>query len=587
MSTGVQPPGDQLDLISRVAQAFNSSLDLSEVLERVMDEVIAASQAERGFVMLRDDTGSLRFQTARGMASQTIQAPQFQVSRGVVERVVQTGQPILATDAATDAWLSQRASVVGLGLRSILCVPLQLKNTTIGVVYVDNHVRAGVFNERQLELLTALAHQAAIAIDNARLFESLQTKLRTLDTIRQISADLTATLNLDHVLTLCLQRVQQLLGSATSSVLLVDGEELVFRIALGERAEQVKPFRIPRGQGIAGWVVQHKQTVVSNDVQNDDRFYRGVDRHSGFVTRSLAAAPLLINDRATGVIEVANKPGGFSPADVDLLATIASSAAIAIENARLYDLAVEKGRMERELQVARDVQQRLIPTSLPTVPGWDFAALWRPAREVSGDFYDIILARGKLGLIIADVSDKGIGAALFMALTRSTLRASFTLQAAPARSMAHANRLICADAPDGMFVTLVAAQLDPASAGLRYVNAGHNPPLIYHAAGNAWTELPSTGVALGIDDRLTYAEREETLAIGDMLLMYTDGVTEAQTLNGELFGVERLLNVLSAQQERSAQETLAAVGEAIHRFTGGGLPSDDITMLAVKRLPPA
>ncbi len=168
-----QPSADRLALLYRISQRFNSSLDLDEVLKQVMDEVIAATRAERGFLMLRDATGQLVFHAARGIERQTIDAPQFQISRGVVERVAHEGLPRLSSDAQSDAWLSGRASVLGLGLRSILCVPIQLKGVAIGVIYVDNRLQAGIFTAADLELLTAIAASAANAIENARLYTNL------------------------------------------------------------------------------------------------------------------------------------------------------------------------------------------------------------------------------------------------------------------------------------------------------------------------------------------------------------------------------------------------------------------------------
>ncbi len=596
-----QPTVDRLALLYRVSQVFNSSLDLDAVLTRVMDEAIAATRAERGFLMLYDADGQLAFRAARGLDRQTIDSPEFQISRGLVERVAHEGVPQLASDAQSDGWLSQRASVTHLNLRSILCVPLQIKDTPLGVIYVDNRLQAGIFTQDDLELLSALAHQAAIAIENARLFSDAQSKLSSLRLLHDVSADLTSTLDLNRVLTACLQRVQNLLGAATASVLTVEGDELVFQIAIGEKSDEVKPFRVPTGHGIAGWVAQNARSTYSNDVSRDPRFYHRVDDGTGFSTRALMAAPLIVNDRVIGVVEVSNKPGGFVDSDLDLLSTIAGGAAIAIENARLYQVAVEKGRMERELQVALEVQSSLIPAKTPQIPGWEFAALWQPARVVGGDYYDFIpinlekahparnavASNGHtqgLGLVIADVSDKGMAAALFMALTRSTVRASVAPARLPADCISRANALICADAANGMFVTLFYAQLDPASGEMTYVNAGHNPPLHYRAKENQLIELTRTGIVLGFSDLIQYMQRTETLKSGDFVLLYTDGVTDAQNAQQEHFGEERMTRIINEKRNGSAAEIVSAMEAALHDFTGGAVPFDDITMMVVKRL---
>ena len=267
-----EPTADRLALLYRITQTFNSSLDLSEVLNCVIDEVIAATRAGRGFVMLIGEDRSLVFRAARGLDHRTIDDPEFHISRSVVQRVAQEGRPLLTSNAQNDTWLSGRTSVMALGLRSILCVPLQHKGATHGVIYVDNTVQAGIFTDRDLELLTAIASHAAAAIENARLFREAQDNVRNLRLLNEINTDLTSTLDLERVLSVSLRRAQNAFDSAAASILMVEGEELVFRIALGERAEQTKPFRVPIGQGIAGWVVQHAQGVVVNDPQHDPRY---------------------------------------------------------------------------------------------------------------------------------------------------------------------------------------------------------------------------------------------------------------------------------------------------------------------------
>ncbi len=415
-------PPDRLAVLYRVSQTFNSTLELDDVLARVMDEVIAVMHAERGFLMLRNAQGQLEFQVARGLDQRTIAAPEFQISRGLVDRVAAEGQPRLTSDAQSDAWLGARASVAGLGLRSILCVPLQLKGVTTGVIYVDNRLQVGIFN-----------------------------------------AD-----------------------------------------------------------------------------------------------------------------------------DLDLLSTIAATAATAIENARLYKVAVEKGRLEQELDDARTVQSSLIPAATPHFPGWEFAAAWQPAHVVGGDYYDFITVTApdlvaRQGVVIADVSDKGMGAALFMAVARSVVRASALTAGSPAQCIAQANRLICADAPNGMFVTMCYVLLDSTGA-LRYVNAGHNVPLIYQARTAGFAELVRTGIALGVDEASEYKVRSAHLDANDFLVLYTDGVTDATNAQEQEFGEDNLRRILYENRDGSAKDIIAAIEQALRAFVGAAPQFDDMTITVAKRL---
>ena len=402
-----QPSGERLALLYHLAQTFNSTLDLDQVLNRVIDEVIIATRAERGFVMLHEQNGRLVFRVARGIDQQTINDPAFQVSRSVVEKVAAEGGAIITYDAQTNSRFNMRQSVMLLGLRSVLCVPLVIKNSILGVIYVDNRLQAGI----------------------------------------------------------------------------------------------------------------------------------------------------------------------FTPSDQELLAAIASNAAIAIENARLYQLAVEKGRLERELQMARQVQVSLLPTETPQIPGWEFAVRWLPARQVSGDFYDFLGRNSEQpGLVIADVSDKGMPAALFMGLTRAILRASMDDPDSPVEGIARANRLICADSANGMFVTLVYAQLEPSTDAITYINAGHNPPLIYRCSAEPYENrvgwLTRTGMALGVLPDTPYNQQVVHLAAGDFIIFYTDGVVDAEDPTGRPFGVQKLQAVIRENYQAAAAMIIQAIEQALSGHTG-------------------
>jgi phosphoserine phosphatase RsbU/P len=413
---------DHLSLLYRLSQTFNSSLNLDEVLNHVMDEVIAVLRAERGFIMLRDDRGELLFRTARGIDQNTIQEPDFKISRSVVEQVARSGQPVLTSDALRDDRLSMRESVVALGLRSLLCVPLQVKQETIGVIYVDNRFQIGIFTQDDLELLRA----------------------------------------------------------------------------------------------------------------------------------------------------------------------IAANAAIAIENARLYQVAVEKGRMERELQLAYKVQSSLLPVDIPHREGWDFAAKWQPATQVAGDFYDfIILDDDHIGLVIADVTDKGMPAALYMAFSRSILRANINHASSSAQAVTDSNRMICSESSYGFFVTLFFALLDVSSGNFTYVNGGHVPTLLVkNEEGdtvNKIQKLMPTGIALGIDAEQTYKENSILLNAGDFVVLYSDGITEAINQKEHEYGTERLENVLLAINNHSAEGVIEAIISDLISFTGGQEAFDDITIVVAMR----
>jgi sigma-B regulation protein RsbU (phosphoserine phosphatase) len=296
---------------------------------------------------------------------------------------------------------------------------------------------------------------------------------------------------------------------------------------------------------------------------------------------------LKLKDRLLGVIYVDNRlhTGIFTHDSLELLNAIAASAAIAIENARLYQVAVEKGRMQRELQMAYRVQSSLIPESTPQIPGWEFAASWQPAREVSGDFYDFIPCKdGCMGVLIADVTDKGMPAALFMAMTRSILRSSLNQAASPAQGIATANHLICADSTINMPVTAFYGVIDHKNDQFVYVNAGHNPPLLYRNGDDQPIELTRIGMLLGFLEDALYEQSMFKIHSGDFVVLYTDGVTDAANVDQQSYGTTRLKSAINDNRGSSTGQILSGIEKSIRDFIGSAAPYDDITLIVLRRL---
>ncbi len=269
---------------------------------------------------------------------------------------------------------------------------------------------------------------------------------------------------------------------------------------------------------------------------------------------------------------------------LDDLATQAAPAVRVAQLVRQQQIEIrERERIEQELRVARIIQQTLLPKALPDLPGWRITAYWQPARAIGGDFYDFMLFEdGRLGIFIADVTGKGVPAALVMASVRSTLRATAERLIAPGAVLQRANDLICPDIPENMFVTCLYILLDPASGALRFANAGHNLPSLRTSAD--CLELRATGMPLGLLPGMGYEEKEALLAPGNSLLVYSDGLTEAHNPQGEMFGFPRLRDLLSNRP--TEVDTIAYLNEHLTTFTGPGWEQeDDVTFVVVERSP--
>ena len=273
-----------------------------------------------------------------------------------------------------------------------------------------------------------------------------------------------------------------------------------------------------------------------------------------------------------------------APSLLPAVQSLAAQIASALHGARVYAQELAHETVARELALAGQIQANFLPSNLPDVPGWQLAAMLRPARETSGDFYDVIpLPSGRLGILIADVADKGMGAALYMALSRTLIRTyAVEYDNQPELALSAANRRILADTGAGLFVTVFYGVLDPTSGELTYSNAGHNPP--YHLSardGNVIQELDRTGVPLGILEGGTWQRRVVHLAPGDVLVLYTDGITEAQNAQGSFFDEDRLREVVRANLGRSARDIQDGVIAQVDAFVSDTPQFDDITMLVV------
>ncbi len=402
--------------------------------------------------------------------------------------------------------------------------------------------------------------------------------------LHEVTLGLTSTPTLPEVLQRVAEIAQTLAGSAHAHIFLYDAERDTLQLAASRwsSAERVVPLA-PRRTGMTYTVARTGQAIFIEDTTLHQAYARvAPELRPG----ALACLPLAKGNRVLGTLSLGYwTPHRFDPDKRKFLDLMAQHAAIAIENARLVHLAVEKARLEHDLETARQIQASLIPREMPHLAGWDFDAFWQPAELIGGDFYDFVPVPGsrEQGIVIADVSDKGMPAALFMAVARSTIRASINAQCCPSDCMAHANQLLHADAVNGMFVTAFYGQLDPATGALRYVNAGHNPPLWYRADEDRLVELRRTGMALAVEAGRPFEQDSIVVQPGDCVVFYTDGVTDALDGQEQPFGVQRLRQTVLNHRHDSAQQIAARLRESLGDHVGGNAPFDDLTAVVVKR----
>ena len=361
-------------------------------------------------------------------------------------------------------------------------------------------------------------------------------------------------------------------------------EDLRVAVArLRDRVGDVGEIRVSRN--VLDEVVIRGKSVLTSDAQHDPRFASGTVVLQG--VRSVLAVPLGVSDKVFGII-YADSPiaeGRFTEDHLKVLTTLASVAAIRVENARLIEARLERERLERELALASEIQQRFQPTAPPHVNGYELQGISFPCYEIGGDYDDFIeRGEGRLVIALGDVSGKGTAAALLMSSLHAAIHAQSASHNSLVATISAVNRYLADNIPANRFVTLFYAELDPPSGTLSFLNAGHNPPLIVHSAGTV-EQLASGGLPLGIKPDAEYREGRTQLQLGDVLVIYSDGVTEAVSPTGEEFGATRLYEVVSRNIEASAAGIRDRIESSLTKFAQGTSAADDITLVIVKRQP--
>jgi phosphoserine phosphatase RsbU/P len=407
---------------------------------------------------------------------------------------------------------------------------------------------------------------------------------RHLELLAEMGQDFASSLDIGETLTKALARIAGYLDAEAASLFLLerDDRELVCRACFGPA--NISGLRIPAGSGIVGRTVHDNSCQMVRDVRLDPDFAKTVDDDTGFTTRSILCAPLSVKARRVGAIELLNKRGGdglFSEQDRQVLQVLASSAALAIINARLTAVLIEQEKLRRELDLAAEIQRNLLPrrgrVDAPV------CGINVPARGVSGDFFDIFdLADGRIGFSVGDVSGKGINAALLMAKTSSLYHCLGKSLDHPGRLLRMINAELCETGTRGMFVTMVGGTFDPRSGLIRFANAGHEPPL-YRSSDGHYEAFPAQAPPLGIAEDLVPAEGypvTELVLDGGGLWVFTDGITEGRLPDGSMLGVEGLKALAEAHIGLRPIERLGPIFATINR--PGTVLHDDLTLLIIE-----
>lgn len=596
------------DSLREVAVLLSANASLDQVMEAILTELERNLPADISAIWLidEDDIYCAAVHGARAADLERTRREHPQASAYLTAALL-ARQPLVRKSADP---IGPSALSAGFDPdHSAISLPLRIGDQSVGVLTLAHHT-SGRYGHEAQDMVTTFASYTAVAIENARLYDSAQEQAYASAALLQVAQAVVSLSELDEILGTIVRTLPILVGVQRVGIWRWEAAAGLLRPeqAYGippEERERIWRTLAPSEFPLLAAALEQGQTVLATDAhlgpENWPNLQPCSDEDLETVTysddRLLAALPLMVKGETFGVLLVEETSGGrrFRTRRLEILTGVAQQIALAIQNDLFQTEQVTRERLEMEVQLARQIQQAFVPETLPAPPGWELAARWRTARQVGGDFYDIFELPGqRLGLFIADVADKGMPAALFMALTRTLMRAAVLQTDSPAEALRQVNDLLYPDCEQGMFVTAVYAVLDIQTGQLTYANAGHNPPLsVHHNVSRArkrsaqdglrLQRLTRTGIALGVMERAEIGERSIDLFPGETLVIYTDGITEAFSPTEQIYGEERLLQVLVESRAKSAEQLLDEIDTDVTTFIADAPVADDLTMIAVRR----
>src|ERR1019366_303550 len=563
-------------LLLEVADVVNTTLDLETTLRRVAELVRKVIDYEIfAILLLNEPRQELYVRFHVGYPPGVAERVRLKVGEGITGRAAQTRHAVLVSDVTQeDSYIEALQNVC-----SELAIPLIVKNRVIGVIDIEAREK-GYFTEEHKRLLTLIGSRMAVGIENARLHTRITRQARTLLLLNEIARELTSILHLDELLKRIAELLNRLIEYQMFAILLVDetGEKLQHRFA--QRFEERLHLKhdIPLGRGVVGYAAQAKEAVLVPDVAKSER-YIAVNPE----TRSELAVPLIYQEKVIGVLDLEHTRRGYFTEDHKrTLITLAAQLAIAIENARLYEqIARQEQRLERDLALARELQFRLLPQSLPKMQHLEVEAKFVPARAIGGDLYDFLpYSLSRLGIAIGDVSGKGAPAAIYAALVSGILRSHAPIEPGPAEMLSAVNLSLGERRIEAQFVSLIYAVWNDANKTLQVANSGLPRPIYCHRGKTEIIE--ATGLPLGLFDDADYDELTFQAEPGDLFVFFSDGILDARNRKGDLFGRQRVDEIVTRCATETARNLVDTLFTAVTEYAAGMETFDDQTVVVIK-----
>ncbi len=568
-----------LEVLVEAGKVLNSTLEIQSLLSLVYNLIVASVDCETCSLGRLGEKGEqVRVLIAFGKSGDEVSDITVDRGVGVMGTVVETARPLILNDPDEIGRYADRIDErFDFCKRSCVSVPLLRGGEVIGALEAINK-QQGDFTGADVEMLTDLAEQIAIALDNARLYERVRLEVREKELLYEVGKRISSSLDLDEVLELILDCLGEVVSFAAAGIFVVDPEmkQIASLATMGYEKSMEDRVQLKFGEGVVGWVAKNGEPAIVDDVSKDPRYINARPE-----TSSEVVVPLFAGDKVIGVINLeSDEVGAFTEDDVELMKAFGSQAALSLERAKLHAQILERRKLVDELEVARHIQKTFLPDKIPRIPGYDLSAINIPSEAVGGDYYDIIpISEGQWGIAIADVFGKGVPAALVMASFRASLLAEIRNNYMINTILRKVNTLIWESVEPERCVTACYGVLDAESGIFTYSNAGHLHPIVIRKKGIR--RLDKGGILLGAIKNTEYREERVHLEAEDVVLFFTDGLTEAEDVHGATFGEQRLIETARSLVGRPSSEIVDSVHRAVWDFCGGQL-SDDFTLLVLK-----
>lgn len=585
---------NRLKILNEVAKSINTTMDLQVLLDMIMESSRDVFEAEGSSLMLIDEkTNELYFNVTTGAGKEELKQVRIPMGKGIAGMVAQTGEPVNVEDAVNDSRIYKAADeATKMITKNMIAVPMRVKGKVIGVLEVINAKGKQFFDQYDVELLQAFADHAGIAIFNRDLIDNLKTvnqqlkrSYKEIKAMYEMTQKLTNETDIDQLFDISVDVIRKIFELEKISIMLYDNQSNSLKVkkAVGLEIELIEKIIIDKKETISGYVCRTKKPVLIKNMDKNRIF--GRNKRFRYKIGSFISVPLQIRDEVLGVLNVADRRDGYFFDEKDLMTfiTLGQQIGKSYENIIYYNEFLEKQRIEKELEVTRNIQQHVLPKDFPEMPDFDVYGYNLPAKEVGGDFYDYMQINEKThSFLIADVSGKSLPASMFMAFSRSITRVEAYNLISPSRVLEESNKYIFKDSRSGMFVTMFYFVAHVDARKFIFGSAGHNDQLLYRSNKNDIVELNVKGIPLGVSPESKYLEDEYRYEKGDFLILYTDGVTEAINKTGDEFGMAQFKDLIIKNKDLSAKELVDNVINAVNEFSVGMPQFDDITLLALK-----